>query len=82
MRRGGLAQSRAEGRDSRGSGRLRRRGGSVLRLLAKTMFGERGGSGWLSDPGPRGGIVGWAFDAVANKGRGDEFYQTFHRGSP
>src|ERR1035438_5855758 len=54
----------------------------AFRLLAKTVFGERGGRGWLSGANPFGsiGIVGWAFDAIPDKMGGNEFDQIFHGG--
>jgi hypothetical protein len=54
----------------------------AFRLLAKAVFGEHGGRGWLSGANPFGsiGIAGWAFDAIPDKMGGNEFDQIFHGG--
>lgn len=48
------------------------------------VFRERGGEGWLGGPN-RMGLwrlgFGCAFDAMTDKRGGNEFDQTFHRGS-
>jgi hypothetical protein len=41
-------------------------------LLAEAVFGEHGGRGYSGTGPSRTGIAGWAFDAITDKGSGNE----------